>query len=298
MEDDSEIDHDSLIDPPKAVRPDARRGGRPPRGKKKPDPVAKPPKRLDVREKRGRPAQPIPWAGNAKAREIAAQAAEAVGMTPADLADLLMDNGIGATMPDAANVTTYTLEDLGMRLWASLQQHHRSKRAKWFSELSNVQKNSVITVLRDRGFHFEVIAREFGIETKDVVKAWNSHCDKLGDQVIGTRLPAVIGQLQSHASRAQQMAMENGDHRSFWKISSEYVGMLQSLGAIERAPVKFEHEVTHKIEDRQSEIDALMLLEQKKRLRVEELKRVEATVTASDPLPPMALDVDEEQEIP
>lgn len=260
-------------------------------------PPAEPPKRRPgLRVKRSKRMRPPPWVGAAGAKQLAEQAAAAVGMSTKDLADLMVDSGLGSSMPEEGRVETYTLDDLGMRLWGNLQQLGRTKRAAWFSDLSEVQQDAVLTVLRDRGFHFEVIAKEFDVDVRRVTHAWNTHCDKLGEQVVGTRIQTIVGQLSSHASRAQQMAMEVGDHRSFWQISSELVTMLQSLGVVDRAIQKID--ITHHVDDRRAEIDAMIAFERKKEARAEELKLVEVTVTNTDPTPQITVDYDEVQETP
>lgn len=260
----------------------------------------------DLRPKRGRPlksrsSRPMrspPWAARPDAMATAAKAAAAVGMSIEELADLLVEGGITATIPKDDVVQRYTIEDLGKALWAHLQETPKTKRQEWFASLTPVQQKSLIVVLRDQGFHFEVIAVDLGISIQKVIETWNHHCDQLGAQVVGVRLETIAGQLQVHASRAQHMAVQAHDHNGFWRISKDYVELLQSLGIVDRAIHRVEH--THSMQDdHKAEIEALVTLEEKKRRRLLELKEVDATVVASEPLPDLADDYDNEaQEVP
>jgi hypothetical protein len=243
------------------------------------------------RERQPKPLQDASWVGNADAKQVALAAAKAVGLTLEQLSDLMVDTGL-ATIPKEKLTQKCTLQDLGMRLWASMQTVGTNVRVKWFNELAPVQQGSLLVTLRDRGFHFEVIAQEFAIPVQRVIDAWNQYCDELGAQVVGVRLQTIAGQLQSHASRAQQMAVEAGDHKSFWQISAEYVEMLQSLGIVDRAVHRVDHEITHKFEDQQRfEVEQMVALETKKLARQEELKLVACEVT--DTLPQLTTDYDD-----
>lgn len=249
-----------------------------------------------VKKRKPRALKNRPWIGDPEAKAKLAAAAAAVGLELSELADMMVDSGIAA--PPTDEITQkYTLEDLGKRLWGCLQEQPKTKRQEWFDELTPMQQNSLIVVLRDRGFHFEVIANEFAIPVKQVINTWNQYCDELGSQVVGVRLETIAGQLQSHASRAQHMAVEAGDHKGFWKISSEYIGMLQGLGIVDRAIHRVDHQITHKFEDqRKVEIDAMVALERKKEARFGELKQIEAVV--ADTPPQLVEDYDDDQETP
>lgn len=221
---------------------------------------------------------------NPEAVALAEKAASSVGLSVSQLADLLVDNGLAA-IPSVDGVTEkYTLEDLGKRLWSTMQEHPKSRRADWFSRLSNVQKTAIVVVLRDRGFASEAIARDFAIPTADVVRTWNAYAADLGAQVVGLRLDTIAGQLQLVAERCQQMASEKSDHNAVWRIQKELVGILQSIGIVEKAIHRVE--VTHKMDDVQkAEIEALIALEAKKNKRADEIKRLEVTNEHGDPLP-------------
>lgn len=234
-------------------------------------------------------AAPPPVVANPLAREQLERAAAAAGLTVQQLADLVFESGV--VPPKAADgvVQRYTLEDLGTRLWGTMQGVPRSDRAAWFAALVPAQKASMIVVLRDHGFRTETIARDLGISTEDVLRTWNAYAGQLGAQVVGIRLDTIAGQLQLASEHAQQLAIANGDAGTYWKIEKEKIELLQGLGIVDKAIQKVEH--THKIDDQQkAEIEELFKLRQKQqkaRITVEDAKVVESK---GDDLPPEVKD--------
>lgn len=213
---------------------------------------------------------------------VANRAAESVGLDLQELADLFVDGGL-AVMPSNDGITeSYTLEELGKRLWSTMQEVSPSKRSEWFHGLLPAQQVAVIVVLRDRGFRTQVIAQEFAMKPLHVIKVWNEHCDNLGAQVVGLRLNTIAGQMQLAAERAQDIAADKGDAATFWRVEKDKIAVLQSLGIVDRAIHKIEH--THKFDEQQrAEIDALVELRQKQERRGEEIKEIEAEVVDRPP---------------
>jgi hypothetical protein len=225
----------------------------------------------------GKKASKPPPLANPAAREQLERAAAAAGLSVPELADLVFEAGVIPPKGLDGITIRYTLEELGTRMWGTMQTVPKSDRAKWFSELVPVQKTSIIVVLRDQGFRTEVIARDLGLDPTEVMRTWNTYASELGSQVLGIRLDTIAGQLQLASERSQELAIRNGDHSAYWRIEREKVELLQSLGVVERAIHR--SEVTHKVsEEQMAEIEALTLLRQKqgkRRLEIEELKQLE-----------------------
>lgn len=223
-------------------------------------------------------AKAPPPIANPLASEQLERAAEAAGLTVQELADLVFEAGVVPPKAPDGVIERYTLEDLGTRLWGTMQGVPRSERAAWFAALVPAQKASMIVVLRDHGFRTEAIARDLGISTEDVLRTWNAYSGQLGSQIVGIRLDTIAGQLQLASEHAQQIALNNGDAGVYWKIEKEKIELLQSLGIVDKAIQKVEH--THKIDDQQKhEIEELFKLRQKqqtRRIEIEEVKKVEA----------------------
>jgi len=215
-----------------------------------------------------------PTIGNSSAYDLACRAAASVGMSVEELADVLVDGGITALPPSDGITRTYTLEDLGRRLWAEMNSRPKSRRVEWFHNLTPAQRTAVVVVMRVDGFATSTISREFRIPERDIVAAFNAHADDLGAQVVGLRLNTIAGQMQLVYERAVEMEMRKGNGRAVWAIEKERVGVLQSLGIVDQAVHK--SEVTHKFDEQtKAEIEALAELRNKQRIRAEEVKQIE-----------------------
>lgn len=223
-----------------------------------------------------------PWVADPGAMEKIKKAAGSIGLSVEELANLIVESGVSALPPSDGVTGTYTLVDLGSRLWATMQSSLQSERAGWFEGLSPTQKTAVIVTLRDRGFSSQAIAGDFKISVFDVTRTWNKHADDLGAQVVGIRLNTIAGNLQIVAERAQHMAVEKGDASALWRIQKEFTAVLQSLGITDRAIHKVE--VTHKFDDqKKTELEGILELERKQARRAEEVKLIEATVVDEVP---------------
>lgn len=204
-------------------------------------------------------------------------AAAAVGLSVEELADLLVDGGVTALPPSDGVTSTYTLEDLGLRLWGEMQRRSPSRRAEWFHGLAPAQRTAMVVVLRDRGFASSTIAREFRIPEREVVTAYNAHADDLGAQVVGLRLNTIAGQMTAVYERAMELEARNGNGKAMWSIEKERIGVLQSLGIVDSAVHR--SEVTHKFDETaRREIEALAELRNKQRIRAEEVRQIEEEV--------------------
>lgn len=230
----------------------------------------------------GRKVQTPPWVADPGALAKIRKAAESVDLSVEDLANLVVESGVTALPPSDGITGTYTLKDLGLRLWGTMQDYPRHQRAEWFSKLTPTQQSAVIVTLRDRGFSSQVIAQDLGMKPLMVTRIWNKHADDLGAQVVGIRLNTIAGNLQIMAERAQHGSMQKKDFSSMWRIQKEFTQMLQTLGIVDRATQKVE--ITHNWEDRQdSELKALLELERKKETRQEQIKKIDATVVDQIP---------------
>lgn len=220
--------------------------------------------------------QPPPIANPAARAQLEA-AASAAGLTVEQLADLVFESGVVPPKAKDGVVDRYTLKELGERLWGALQTTPRDERAAWFAALVPVQQSAMIAVLRDHGFRSETIARDLGIGVDQVMRQWNIYAGRLGEQVVGIRLDTIAGQLQLASEKAQEMAIQAGDHRSYWQVEREKIEVLQSIGIVDKAINKTE--VVHKIDDEQKqEIERLYKLrdkQQRRKIEVTELKQLE-----------------------
>lgn len=241
-------------------------------------------------------ARKPPIIANPLARAQLETAAAAAGLTVQQLADLVFESGVAPPKEADGVVERYTLEDLGKRLWGTMQTVPRTARAEWFAGLVNTQKTAMIVVLRDHGFRTEVIARDLGCSTDDVLRTWNAYSGQLGSQVVGIRLDTIAGQLQLASEHAQQMAMESRDANAYWKIEKEKIELLQSLGIVDKAIQRVEH--THKIDDQQkAEIEQLYQLRDKQNRRKIEIAELTTTEEKGDDLPPeVRSDYDDDDE--
>lgn len=237
-----------------------------------------------ARTKSARAAKAPPKISNPLARGQLERAAEAAGLSVQELADLVFEAGVVPPKAPDGVIERYTLEDLGKRLWGSMQAVPRTNRAAWFAELVPMQKTSMIVVLRDHGFRTETIARDLGILPEDVMRTWNAYSGQLGAQVVGIRLDTIAGQLQLASEHAQQIAMQNGDAGVYWKIEKEKIELLQSLGIVDKAIQRVEH--THKIDDAQkAEIERIFELRDKQKQRRIEIAAVEQIEAKGDEIP-------------
>lgn len=222
----------------------------------------------------GKPKAP-PAIAQTNAMAVAEKAAAAVGLTVAELCNLLVDHGITSVPSDGGITQRYTLEDLGKRLWSELQGYPRTKRAEWFETLSEPQRVALVVTLRTNGFSPVALVNDLGVSEAWVRKTYNEYATQLGAQVVGIRLDTMVGQMQLVCERAMQMAAEAGDHTSLWRIQKELVASLQSIGIVDRAVHRVE--VKHGLSDEgKEEIRQLVLLEQKKRKRADEIGEYEA----------------------
>jgi hypothetical protein len=238
-------------------------------------------------------SNPVGPLGDPAAKARVEQAAAAAGLTTEQLVNLIVDGGLLALAPSDGITKTYTLKDLGYQLWIEMSGLLTTQRAGWFKGLLPQQQTALVVSLRDRGFASQTIAETFEMKVTEVNRWWNEYADDLGAQVIGARLSTIAGNLQLVAQRAQEGAAQNEDYRALWRIQKELTQQLQSIGIVDRAIHRVEHEHTHKMdEDQKAEIDAMVELEQKKARRAEELKQIEAIEV--DQIPGQVLDFGEE----
>jgi hypothetical protein len=230
-----------------------------------------------------RPQKP-PDLSDPKAKSKLEIAAAAIGFTVEQLCNLAADAAIVSPKASPELTERYTLLDLGQRLWAEMQMVDKQHRPSWFEPLLDVQKGALIVALRDHGFRSEVIARDLQLSPEDVLRTWNTYCGRIGAQVVSIRLDTIAGQLQLAAERAQQMAIEAGDHRTYWSVSKDYVAILQSIGVVDRAIHRVE--VSHTLDDRtRGEIDKLVELEHKRTKSKIELIEIGKKTDESDAIP-------------
>jgi hypothetical protein len=225
-------------------------------------------------------SQPAIASGNAK--DLLKEAAEAVGMDPKALAKLAIDAYGAKLVPKGDD--TITRKELGLTLWRELQAIDKANRGDWYQKLADEQQVSLIVALRHEGYRSDVIARDLKISQYTVTELYNRYADTVGAQVSFIRINTILGIMTSDLELAQEGLRKDGDWGAFWRARKEYIKLLQDLGIVERAVQRIE--VTHNFEQaKQAEIDSILELERKKKVRLEEIKRAEFTVTSDDRVP-------------
>lgn len=227
--------------------------------------------------RRSRGNRPSPLVDSGAAEKLSA-AAEAVGLERDQLVSLVSDSGLLAIPPSDGVGEQMSLEDLGKRLWNLSTSKPKGERAEWFAALVPAQQQALLTVLRDRGYATAVIAQEFGIDPMMVVEAYNKFADNLGARVTNVRMNTIAGQMVLAMERAAQMAIENEDAATFWRINKEGIQMLQSLGIVDRAAQKVEidSKVQIGVDEKRAEIARIVELarrEDQRRLEIEQSER-------------------------
>jgi hypothetical protein len=219
------------------------------------------------------------------ANQRLAAAAEAAGLSVEELVQLALDSGLASPEAETPIVLDrYTVDDLGVRMWGDMQAVDRDRRGEWLHNLVPTQRNALVCALRSRGFASEVIARDLDLDTSEVVRIWNLYGADLGTQVVAIRLDTIAGQLQIVAERAQQMAVEAGDHSAYWRIQKELVSSLQDIGIVDKAIHKIE--VSHKIDDAQkAELQSLLEFQKKREARLLEVEEIKQAEVKGDPIP-------------
>lgn len=213
------------------------------------------------------------------ARQKLEAAAEAAGLSMAQLVDLVHDSGALATKPDEPDGITFvlTLKELGYRLWGELRAIPPGDRSEWFDGLLQAQQIAIIVACNDHGIRAEVIARDLGLSPLEVRRIVDGYADRIGAQVTQVRLTTIAGKVQMAAERAMEGLLAKEDYKGFFSIQEKVVAILQSLGIVDQAIHRVE--VTHKLGDNTAaEIDAMLEIERKRRVRVEEIKQAEAVV--------------------
>lgn len=241
-------------------------------------------------------AKKPPPIANPAARQQLEAAAAAANLTVQQLADLVFEAGVTPPKAPDGVVERYTLHDLGMRLWGSLQGVAKTERAAWFSELAPTQKAALIVTLRDQGFRTEVISKDLGMPPDEVLRTWNTYAGMIGAQVVGIRLDTIAGQLQMASERAQEMAIQDGNASTYWMIEKQKIELLQGLGIVDKAIQKVEH--THRIDDQQkAEIEELYKLRDKQTKRRIEISTHRKIEDKGDELPAdVKIDYDDEDD--
>lgn len=214
---------------------------------------------------------------NSEAARQVSEAARAVGLSVPQLVDLISDSGLMATPPPDGATEVLSLQDLGDRLHALSSAEPRGARAEWFASLLPRQQQALLTVLRERGYATAVIAQEYGIDPMQVVEAHNKFADNLGKNVVQVRMTTLAGQMTLAMERAQQGAMESKDWSTFWRIQKEAIGLLQSMGIVDRAAQKItiDQNVSIGVEEKNAEIRRLIELERRGEARRLEIQRAE-----------------------
>lgn len=176
-----------------------------------------------------------------------------------------------------------TVADVGQALYWKL---YRDKEKKgFFKKLSEEQQAMLVAYLTHIGFAPQTIAIELDTSEQAVREHWARYADKLGQHVIGIRLQTLVGDLKAKADQLFQSAMAEGKLPLAWKITTDFVKVLQDLNIVERAAQK--QEVTHKLELDEAdlmELDGLMEL-RKKRKDAKRLLTIEEEKPTHDPLP-------------
>lgn len=213
--------------------------------------------------------------------ELLQQAAASSGMDPKALAQLAID-AYGAELTKTGE--SVTRQDLGKALWRELQAVAKENRSKWYNKLATEQQISLIVALRHEGYRPDIIARDLGITAFLVNDLYHRYAATIGSQISVIRTDTILGMMTIDLELAQEGLRANGDWNGFWRVRKDYIKLMQDLGIVERAAQRIE--VTHNFEQaKQVEIDKMLELERKKAARLEEIKRADFEVRASDSVP-------------
>lgn len=228
-----------------------------------------------------------PAVKNPDAAAVLKAAAAHVGLDLEALLDLVVDGGY---VDDAfarntpALTEQFTLEDLGGAMAAVLHNQPGSRRAEFYEGLSPTAQKALVTVLASRGYGIETIALDLQLEVGAVMRTVNEHADALGSQVVGLRMNTIAGHLQLAKDRAQAIEQTKGNGRALWAIEKEFLQSLQSLGVVDRAAHKFDHEHTVTFgAQKKAEIDAMVAMQLKMVQAQEEMKMIDAEITDAVP---------------
>lgn len=220
--------------------------------------------------------------GLAPAKATLEKAAAAVDLTLDQLANLVVDSGVLAALPQDGLTEQFSLADLGNHLTVSMGQMAKTARPTWFKGLSPVQKAAIVVHLRVNGCSVHAVSQEFVVHPDKVQNIYNEYVDKVGQNTTNVRLTMIVGQMTIVAERAQQGAMQKDDWGTYWRIQKELIANLQSLGVVDKAAHRVE--VTHGLADRAKEnIERLASLRMKQHARQREISVVSSETTDAVP---------------
>lgn len=166
--------------------------------------------------------------------------------------------------PDSPfDLETTTIGEVGRDLYEQI----KDDAAPGFRKLMPGQKAAVACWLVHEGQSTIHVAAELGVPLQSVQRLWARHCRDIGKDVVALQMDALVGNVVARAEHLYELAMKPDDKgrmdlKTAWAVTRETIVILQSLGIVtQRAQeVKLSVDVTV-----QSEIDKLMVLEEKRR---------------------------------
>lgn len=227
--------------------------------------------------------------GGTPALPVIEAAAAAVGISTEQLINLVADAGVISLPPSDDATEQMTLRELGEHLRAQMSTQSKLELPKWFKGLAKVQRGALVISLRADGASTTSIASSFQVPAMEVMRTFNEFADKIGQNVTNVRLTTIVGSMQLVAERAQAGAATKADWSTYWRIQKDLIGLLQSLGIVDKAVHRTE--VMHTLGDREKEnLERLAMLRLKEQRRDEEIQEIKVTVDGTEAIPKEFID--------
>jgi hypothetical protein len=216
------------------------------------------------------------------------KAADAAGLSLQELVDLAASSGFGSDAAQAPGLADrLSVKQLGHGLFVQLHNNKLPEdRAKFVRGLTPTQQEALVVHLRTEGRSTQTISSDLGLPHKFINQAFQKHADDTGRNLVSIRLSTILGATQLAAEKAAELALAKDDPSTFWRIHKDLVAILQSVGIVDKAAQKVDHEVSVKLgeDEKKAILDRMLEMREKQRLRVEEIKQADAELLQEDTL--------------
>ena len=221
----------------------------------------------------------------ARDRLLAAVAAAGLGSAD-ELYDLLSASGIltehaALALERDPAAPPLTLAEVGADLdveMAAVEADPQARRAL-FASLAPVQQDALLGHRAAvRGETPYALAALLGVAPSRVRRVLDDVLHRRGDLVVQSSREQVLGRLVAAAELAAERLAAEGRWKDYWQVNKDLATKLEDLGVVRRQVQVVQHDVNLTVTDaRQREVDALLEVERKQRIRLLELQRASAT---------------------
>lgn len=177
-----------------------------------------------------------------EAQNLLKRATEASGCTPSQLVDLAFAVDPALKMDEKkksdAAIESLTGLQLGEKLKMAYDLIERQDRPSWFSKLADVQRESLVAFLISEEYTVPAIAKELGVADFDIQQIRDNYLYVAGGYVCGIPREVLIGRLVERKEDLYHRALADQDHSLCWRIEKDFVGILQDLGLLVKAPTE------------------------------------------------------------